>query len=93
VTIAEGAPLHSAASLGIGKRGRARLRRPGERIGDWTVLAIEDDWTGLNPDVWLEKDGQACRAELAGNPDRVHEALKKPKPKPKRRPRRRRRKR
>jgi hypothetical protein len=90
VTIAEGAPLRSAASLGLGKRGRARLRRPGERIDDWTVLAITDDWSGLNPDVWLERDGMACRAQLAGNPARLHET---PKPLPRPTPRRRRRRR
>jgi hypothetical protein len=88
VTVAEGAPQRSAASLGVGKKGPARFRRPGERIGDWTVLAISDDWTGLNPDVWLEKDGAVCRAELEGNPSRIHQAPKPP-PKPKARRRRR----
>jgi hypothetical protein len=88
VTVAEGAPQRSAASLGVGKQGPARFRRPGERIGDWTVLAISDDWTGLNPDVWLEKDGTVCRAELEGNPSRIHQAPKPP-PKPKARRRRR----
>lgn len=92
VTVAEGAPRHSAASLGIGKAGPARFRRPGERLGEWTVLAIEDDWLGLNPDVWLEKDGRLCRAELAGNPARVHVALKKPVP-PRRSPKKRKRRR
>jgi hypothetical protein len=92
VTIAEGAPERSAASIGVGKRGPARFRRLGETIGDWTVLAITDDWTGLNPDVWLEKDGTACRAELEGNASRVHQAPKpppRPKAKARRRPRRR----
>jgi hypothetical protein len=88
VSIVEGAPLSSAASLGVGKKGPARLRRAGERIGDWTVLAISDDWSGLNPDVWLEKDGWVCRAELAGNPARIHQP---PKPRPPRRRKRRRR--
>jgi hypothetical protein len=88
VTIAEGAPLRSAASIGVGKKGPARLRRPGEALGDWTVLAITDDWTGINPEVWLEKDGAACRAELAGNPSRIHPA---PKPRAKAKARRRRR--
>lgn len=92
VTTVEGAPLHSAASLGIGKKGPARLRRAGERIGDWTVLAISDDWSGLKPDVWLQKEGRVCRAELAGNPARIHQLPKpRPKPKPKPRPRKRRR--
>jgi hypothetical protein len=86
VTVAEGAPKRSAASLGVGKKGPARFRRPGGRIGDWTVLAISDDWTGLNPEVWLEKDGAVCRAELEGNPSRIHQAPKPPaKPKARRR--------
>jgi hypothetical protein len=76
VTIAEGTPMQSAASLGIGKTGPARFRRPGEQIGDYSVLAIADDWTGLEPEVWLEKDGRVCPAKLAGNPARVHSALK-----------------
>jgi hypothetical protein len=88
VTLAEGAPRRSAASIGVGKKGPARLRHPGETLGDWTVLAITDDWTGINPNVWLEKDGAACRAELAGNPSRIHQT---PKPRPKAKARRRRR--
>jgi hypothetical protein len=88
VTIAEGAPLRSAASLGAGKAGPARFRSPGDRIGDWTVVAISDDWSGLNPAVWLEKDGMVCKAELAGNPARVHTPLKPP-PRPAARKRRR----
>jgi hypothetical protein len=89
VTIVEGEPKRSAASIGVGKKGRAGFRRPGERIGDWTVLAISDDWTGLNPGVWLEKDGTVCRAELEGNSSRVYPAPKPP-PRPKARRRRRR---
>lgn len=94
VTIAEGAPRLSAASIGIGKKAPARFRRPGETIGDWTVLAITDDWPGIEPDVWLEKDGSACRAELAGNPSRVPPVTKpraRPKDKKKKASRRRRR--
>jgi hypothetical protein len=83
VTLAEGAPTRSAASLGIGKAGPARSRRPGQRIGAWTVLAIADDSTGLNPEVWLQKDGTACKAELAGNPARAHVPLR---PAPRSRP-------
>lgn len=79
VSMAEGAPRRSAASLGIGKKASGQFRRPGEKIGDWTLLAISDDRTGLNPDVWLEKDGAVCRAELKGNPARVA-------PKPRRKP-------
>jgi len=87
VMIAEGAPLRSSASIGVGKKGPARFRRPGQRVASWTVLAISDDWTGLNPRVWLEKDGTACRAELAGNPSRAHQT---PKPPPRAKARRRR---
>jgi hypothetical protein len=90
VTVAEGAPEQSAASLAIGKKSPARFRRPGERIGEWTVLAISDDWLDPNPDVWLEKDGAACRAELAGNASRVYPAPKPKPPRPKGRRRRRR---
>jgi hypothetical protein len=89
VTIADGAPERSAASIGVGKKGPARFRRPGEGIGDWTVLAITDDWSGLNPDVWLEKDGTVCQAELAGNPSRIQHTPKKPRPRSKARRRRR----
>jgi hypothetical protein len=76
VSIAEAAPMASAASLGIGKDSPARFRRPGQRIGDWEVLAITDDWSGANPGVWLLKDNTVCRAELAGNATRVHPPLK-----------------
>jgi hypothetical protein len=88
VSIAEAAPMASAASLAIGKGSPARFRRPGQRIGDWEVLAITDDWSGANPGVWLLKDNAICRAELAGNPTRVHVPLKqvkKPPVKPRRR--------
>ena len=79
VSIAEAAPMASAASLAIGKGSPARFRRPGQRIGDWEVLAITDDWSGANPGVWLLKDNAVCRAELAGNPTRVHVPLKQAK--------------
>ena len=78
VTIVEGAPERSAASLGVGRKSPARVRIPGERIGDFTVLAISDDWSGLQPQVWLEKDGAVCDARLAGNPTRVHVSPKPP---------------
>jgi hypothetical protein len=78
VSIADGSPRRSAATIGIGKKARSQLRRPGETIGEWTILAISDDRTGINPDVWLEKDGAVCRAELEGNPARV--PPKKPRP-------------
>lgn len=92
-------PRDSAASMAVGKKGPARFRRPGQTMGEWEVLAITDDWTGLNPAVWLLKDHEICRAELAGNPSRVHVApkppvkVKKKKKKRKRKKRRRRRRR
>jgi hypothetical protein len=79
VSMVEDAPEHSAASIGVGRKAPARFRRPGEKIGEWRILAISDDRTGLNPGVWLEKDGAVCRAELEGNPARI---VSKPKPKP-----------
>jgi hypothetical protein len=88
VTTFQHSPLDSAASLASSQTGPARLRRVGQSLGEWEVLAITDDWTGLNPSVWLLKDREVCRAELAGNPSRVH-VLPKPPP-PKRKPRRRR---
>ena len=91
VSIAEGEPTLSAASLGLGKTGPARFRQPGQRLGDWTLLAISDDWTGLEPSVWLERKGEVCKARLAGNPARVHVPLKPPAPQAKPRPRKRRR--
>jgi hypothetical protein len=75
VTLAEGAPEWSAASLGLGKKGPARVRHPGDTLGDFTVLSINDDSTGLNPEVWLEREGAVCKAELAGNPSRIHVPL------------------
>jgi hypothetical protein len=88
VSVAD-APMASAASLAVGKSARARFRRPGQSIGDWEVLAISDDWSGTNPGVWLLDGNAVCRAELAGNPTRVHVPLKQArKPRAKRRRRR-----
>ena len=90
VTTFELSPRDSAASLASSKTGPARFRRAGQMLGEWEVLGITDDWTGLNPSVWLVKDNEVCRADLDGNPARVHVALKPPvkKRKPKRRRRR-----
>lgn len=74
VTLVEGAPRLSSASIGVGETGPARFRRPGQKVGAWTLLAISDDWSGLEPKVWLAKEGTACRAQLAGNPARSHQA-------------------
>jgi hypothetical protein len=93
VSVAEAAPMASAASLAVGKASPARFRRPGDRIGDWEVLAITEDWSGMNPAVWLLKGDAVCRAELAGNPARVHVSLRPAKKPPVVRKRRRRAKR
>jgi hypothetical protein len=93
VSVAEAAPMASAASLAVGKTSPARFRRPGDFIGDWEVLAITEDWSGMNPAVWLLKGDGVCRAELAGNPARVHVPLKQAKNPPVVRKRRRRAKR
>ena len=74
VTLVEGAPRLSSASIGVGETGPARFRRPGQKVGAWTLLAISDDWSGLQPKVWLAKDGTACLAKLAGNPTRSQRA-------------------
>jgi hypothetical protein len=66
----------SVASLGIGNDGPARLRHLGDRIGDWQVAAITDDWSGLRPEVWLVRGETYCRARLAGNPSRIHSAAR-----------------
>jgi len=73
VTLVEQAPRRSSASIGVGENGPARFRRPGQTVGAWTLLAISDDWSGLQPKVWLVKDGAACLAKLAGNPTRAHQ--------------------
>lgn len=91
VSVAEGDPRQSAASLSVGKTSPARFRQPGNSIGEWEVVSIHDDWSGVNPDVWLRKGTSLCRAELAGNPARVHVPLKPPPAKKKRAPRRRKR--
>jgi hypothetical protein len=64
-------PELSAASMASGPAARARVRRVGQSIDGWEVAAIRDDWSGLNPQVWLSRAGRLCSADLAGNPARV----------------------
>ena len=78
VTLVEGAPLSSSASIGVGETGPARFRRPGHKVGTWTLLAISDDWSGLQPKVWMAKNGTVCLAKLAGNPTRSHQTAAPP---------------
>ena len=75
VTIAEDSPRHSAASFATQESARARFVRPGESVGGWELLAITDDWTGVNPVVWLIHGDQVCRTGLTGNVARVRAAL------------------
>jgi hypothetical protein len=76
VSVVEPDARLSVASLGVGHDGPARLRHLGDRIGDWEVAAITDDWSGLRPEVWLVRGEAYCRARLAGNPSRVHSAAR-----------------
>jgi hypothetical protein len=82
VTLVEDAPRLSSASIGVGETGPARFRRPGQTVGAWTLLAISDDWSGLQPRVWLAKKGTACLAKLAGNPTRSHQTSTPPAARP-----------
>jgi hypothetical protein len=86
VSISPRFPERSAASIASGPSARGRFRRLGQSIEDWEVTAIRDDWSGLNPEVWLSRGEQVCRAELAGNAART-----KPKPRLAKRKRKRRR--
>lgn len=71
VTLSERAPRWSAVSLATTSGARGKYARPGQRVGDWQVLGITDDWTGANPVVWLAREEHVCRASLTGNPSRV----------------------
>lgn len=70
VSISDHGGAHSSASLAAHPAGKARFRRVGQSVGDWEVLWISDDWSGVNPAVWLIRGQEVCRAELAGNPQR-----------------------
>jgi hypothetical protein len=87
VSIQEGAPRASAVSFATDAKSPAKYAHPGQKVGDWEVLAITDDWSGTDPSVWLIHDGEVCRAGLTGNPARI------PPPPPPPAPRRRRRRR
>jgi transposase len=39
----------------------------GQTIGSFEVIAITDDWSGLNPIVWLKDGREICRVALDGN--------------------------
>jgi hypothetical protein len=71
VTLNESAPRWSAVSLATSNTAPARYARPGQRVEEWEVLSITDDWTGANPVVWLTRDEEVCRTSLTGNPARV----------------------
>lgn len=71
VSLSPGHPEQSAASISTTPKGRARVVRPGQWIGEWEVLAITDDWTGTRPGVWLRRDAEICRARLSGSEDRT----------------------
>jgi hypothetical protein len=71
VSIAPRFPEQSAVSIAVGRGAPGRFRRIGQSIDEWEVAAIRDDWSGLNPEVWLSHEERLCRAELAGNPARV----------------------
>ena len=85
VSIAESAPRRSAVSMATKSTDRAKYAHPGQRVDDWEVLAITDDWSGTNPTVWLARDAEVCRSGLTGNP-----ARREVPPPPRRRHRRRR---
>lgn len=87
VSLLEGAPRASAVSFATDASSAGKYAHPGQKVGDWEVLSITDDWSGSDPSVWLIHDGEVCRAHLTGNPARV------PPPPPPPRPRRKRRRR
>lgn len=84
VSLSPGHPERSAASISTTPAGRARVVHPGQWIGEWEVLAITDDWTGMRPGVWLRRDSEVCRARLSGNAER------EPPPRPSKRKKKRR---
>ena len=57
----------AAVSFATDATARAKYARPGQKVGDWEVLSITDDWTGTNPSVWLIHNDEVCRARLTGN--------------------------
>jgi hypothetical protein len=71
ITLSEQEPRRSAVSLATNGNARGKYVRPGQRVEEWEVLGITDDWTGANPVVWLARDEQVCRTRLTGNPARV----------------------
>lgn len=88
VTYVPDEPSASVASLALDGAQSGTLRRVGQTIGGYEVAAITEDWSGLNPTVWLRRDGKLCRARLDGNSKR---GPSEPRPAPKKRKRKRRR--
>lgn len=88
VTYVPDEPSASVASLALDGAQSGTLRRVGQTIGGYEVAAITEDWSGLNPTVWLRRDGKLCRARLDGNSKR---GPSEPRPAPKTRKRKRRR--
>ncbi|HEU4581374.1 MAG TPA: hypothetical protein VFS67_24120 [Polyangiaceae bacterium] len=87
VSMLEGAPRASAVSFATDASSASKFAHPGQKVGDWEVLSVTDDWSGANPSVWLIHAGEVCRARLTGNPARTPPP---PPPPPRRRKRRRR---
>lgn len=76
VTIAENSPSRSAVSFATSETAGANFAHPGERIDDWELVAITDDWSGANPVVWLLREDEVCRTGLTGNPRRLQAILR-----------------
>jgi hypothetical protein len=77
VTVSVQDPTQSTASLSLSGTGRGLYRRVGDRIGQFEVMAIHDDWTGLDPKVWLRKGDEVCHATLEGNDARQKAAAQR----------------
>lgn len=77
VTVSVEHPEESTASLSLTSSGTGRVRSVGDRIGSLEVMRIDEDWTGLNPKVWLRERDTVCYATLAGNETRKAAARKR----------------
>jgi hypothetical protein len=71
VTVFEDSPRDSAVSFAPSAKESASFARPGQKVGDWEVLAITETWSGMMPIVWLARDAEVCRVGLTGNVERV----------------------
>jgi len=70
-------PSLSSASLSLSGKGSGNYRRVGGLIGAYEVMAITDDWSGLNPKVYLRQGDEVCSAKLTGNSVRKKSASKR----------------